>query len=76
MKKIVTGGLQRSIERRQFLKGATLLGAAGAFPAIVASRGLAQAKPTLVNSIRSSRRRLTRARDAVSQLDLGSGTAV
>ena len=53
VRKIISTRLCRSVERRQFLKGATLLGAAGAFPAIFTRRGFAQDKPTLVNSIRS-----------------------
>jgi ribose transport system substrate-binding protein len=53
VRKIISSTLSRSVERRQFLKGATLLGAAGAFPAIVTSRGFAQDKPTVVNSIRA-----------------------
>src|SRR3954468_19214166 len=53
VRKIISSRLSRSVERRQVLKGATLLGAAGAFPAIFTRRGFAQDKPTLVNSIRS-----------------------
>jgi ribose transport system substrate-binding protein len=41
------------LKRRDFLKGATLLGAAGAFPAIITSRAFAAGNPTVVNSIRS-----------------------
>ena len=53
VRKIIPSALSRPLERRQFLKGATLLGAAGAFPAIITRRGFAQDKPTVVNSIRS-----------------------
>lgn len=51
--KIITRTLNRPFGRREFLKGATLLGAAGAFPAIITRPGFAQDKPTVVNSIRS-----------------------
>jgi len=53
VRKIITSALQRPFGRREFLKGATLLGAAGAFPAIITRPGFAQDKPTVVNSIRS-----------------------
>ena len=51
--KIITRALNRPFGRREFLKGATLLGAAGAFPAIITRRGFAADNPTVVNSIRS-----------------------
>jgi len=41
------------VGRRGFLKGASLLGVAGAFPAIISRRALAAGNPTVVNSIRS-----------------------
>ena len=53
VRKIITSALHRPFGRREFLKGATLLGAAGAFPAIITRPGFAQDKPTVVNSIRS-----------------------
>ena len=45
VRKIILSRLSRSVERRQVLKGATLLGAAGAFPAIFTRRGLPRTSP-------------------------------
>src|SRR6476661_8801096 len=45
------GGPQ--FKRREFLKGAAVVGAAGVFPAILGRIAYAADKPTLVNSIRS-----------------------
>ena len=43
----------RGVKRREFLKGAVAVGAAGAFPAIITRRAFAAGTPTVVNSIRS-----------------------
>ena len=39
VKKIVTTGISRPLQRRSFLKGAAAIGAVGAFPAIISRRG-------------------------------------
>ena len=51
--KIVTNGPGLLLKRRGFLKGAAVIGAASAFPAIITRRGYAAEVPTVVNSIRS-----------------------
>jgi ribose transport system substrate-binding protein len=51
--KIITGALGHKVKRRDFLKGATALGAATAFPAIITRSAFAADVPTVVNSIRS-----------------------
>jgi len=52
-RKFIASAFNRPFGRREFLKGATLLGASGAFPAIITRPGFAQDKPAVVNSIRS-----------------------
>ena len=51
--KITTNSKSGFVHRRDILKGATVLGAAMAMPAIITRRGFAADKPTVVNSIRS-----------------------
>ena len=53
VRKIITNSLSHKVKRRDFLKGATALGAATAFPAIITRSAFAQDVPTVVNSIRS-----------------------
>jgi ribose transport system substrate-binding protein len=53
VKKIVSGGMNRSVRRRDFLKVVTGLGLASAFPTIITRPAFAADNPTLVNSIRS-----------------------
>src|SRR5882672_5375806 len=49
----IVKAIDRPVRRRDFLKGAAALGAAGAFPAITTRRAFAADNPTVVNSIRS-----------------------
>src|SRR5215831_5306092 len=53
VKKIIDGGFNGPVRRRDFLKGAAALGAVSATPAIISRRGFAADSPTGVNSIRS-----------------------
>jgi ribose transport system substrate-binding protein len=53
VKRIIAGGLNGQVRRRDFLKGAAALGAVSAAPAIITRRSLAADTPTVVNSIRS-----------------------
>src|SRR6266849_6237218 len=53
VKKIVTEAINLPMQRRDFLKSASALGVAGAFPAIITRRAFAAGNPTVVNSIRS-----------------------
>jgi ribose transport system substrate-binding protein len=50
---VYSAGSKLTASRRRFLKGATAIGAIGAFPAIVSRRSFAAGAPTVVNSIRS-----------------------
>lgn len=54
MDKKLVRDANRAVGRRDVLKGAAAIGALGAFPAIISSRGFAAGhSPTVVNSIRS-----------------------
>src|SRR5262245_3726687 len=53
VRKLITDTLGHNVKRRDFLKGASALGVASAFPAIISRRAFAADVPTVVNSIRS-----------------------
>jgi len=53
MVKRIIDSMNKSVRRRDILKGAAAVGVIGAFPAIISKRGFAADNPTVVNSIRS-----------------------
>ena len=53
VRKVTGDTLMHPVKRRDFLKGASAVGIAGVFPAIITRRAFAADVPTVVNSIRS-----------------------